>query len=59
MLSYISLDSVQPLLTVSLVVAQRMARIQRTFYPSGLYSNYVILDIFFFLNKSNIQTCFV
>lgn len=48
MLSYISLDSVQPLLTVSLVVAQRMARIQRTFYPSGLYSNYVILDIFFF-----------
>lgn len=51
MLPYIRLESVQPLLTVSLVVAQRMARIQRTFYPSGFcgfYSNYIIVDSGFF-----------
>lgn len=44
MLPYISLESIQPLLTISLVVAQRMARIQKTFYPSGFYSNYIILE---------------
>lgn len=47
MLPYISLESVQPLLTISLVVAHRIARIQTTFYPSGFYSNYIVVGRLF------------
>lgn len=42
MLPCISLGSVQSLLTISLVVVQRIARIQKTFYPSGFYSNCIV-----------------
>lgn len=55
MLPYISLESIQPLLTVSLVVAQKMVIIQKTFYPSGFYSNCIILGrLFYFFVKINL-----
>lgn len=47
MLPYISLENAQPLLTISLVVSQRIGRIQKTFYPSGFYSNYIVQGRFF------------
>lgn len=59
MLPYISLESVQPLLTISSIVVQRIARIQKTFYPSGFYSNYIVQRRFFCWNKSNISTYFI
>lgn len=46
---YTSLESIQTLLTVSLVVPQKMVIIQRTFYPSSFYSNCIILGRAFFV----------